>query len=217
MLKRVIWVVAIAGIMSGSAMANFLPPGGVVAPDVFGAPSGSVVANTGTVKWSFTTATGTSSGTYDEVVVRDSAATAVCPTGGCLDFLLTVSNSSASHSAIERATLSGFSPAFVFTDVGYVAGAGKIPDFVNRPLPAGDTVGFNFIFTGIVPGATSQFLDIQTNATAFAPGNVSIIDSGTFTGTGFSAVTAPEPGTLTLLGSGLLGLAGLLRRKLVCA
>ena len=70
---------------------------------------------------------------------------------------------------------------------------------------------------GIAPGATSPLLGYQTND---APVIGSGIISGTFSnGTFFSSTVsgiavAPEPGTLLLVGSGLVGLFGWRRKRL---
>jgi hypothetical protein len=71
-------------------------------------------------------------------------------------------------------------------------------------------------FTGItVNGATVQ-LTVNTGkgffngSTTLASGDTNII------GPGISVLTVPEPGTLSMLGTGLLLIGGAVRRKLVC-
>jgi PEP-CTERM motif len=95
------------------------------------------------------------------------------------------------------------------------------PQLVDR-VTAG-TVGFSFNapFTiPVSPGTTSTVLIIQTNATNFEPGAANIIDGsvasvGAFAPSGTTTRPTPEPSSLMLFGTGLLTVAGALRRKLL--
>jgi hypothetical protein len=122
-----------------------------------------------------------------------------------------------------------FSPA---TSGGTIAGngtfgAGSITITGNgsNGIPTG------VLFTGTFTTATWTSLGTQTDGTHVfmltaifdnVPGHTfqGIVDMGNgFTGTGIvtsgnTYVVIPEPGTLGLLGTGLLGVAGLVRRKL---
>lgn len=72
------------------------------------------------------------------------------------------------------------------------------------------TVTGAVIFAPIAPVAGGyQISLVLQNTVPFGGGSVAWLDGGT---TGLSYV--PEPGSLVLLGSGVLGLAGLMRRKL---
>jgi hypothetical protein len=86
----------------------------------------------------------------------------------------------------------------------------------------GEVVGFNFPTPGfeVDPDETSLLLLIQTNATFYAPGFVSVINSGTTTELAFQpSATAvpptdvPEPASLRLLGVGLIGIGAAMWRK----
>jgi PEP-CTERM motif len=77
------------------------------------------------------------------------------------------------------------------------------------------TVTGSVTFGGIGPvGGGYQVSLVEQNTVPFGGGSVSWLDGGSTDLTYNVNSTTPEPGSLTLLGSGVLGLAGLLRRKL---
>jgi len=176
------------------ASANTLPPGGSVSPDLFGAISGTVLADTTPLTVPSGAGPSDFVGTYDEEVIRVA--------GGTLDFVIQVTNDSGANS-IERVTLSNF--AGFGTDVGTATSAGTLsggtasPSTITRSA-SGQTIGFNFSPTALPAGTTTQVLVVETDATAFGPGLVSMINNGTASGAGF----APVPGPI--LGAGLPGL-----------
>src|SRR5207244_3561477 len=117
-----------------------------------------------------------------------------------LDFVYQV-KVAAGPDSVTRVTASSYT-GFT-TDVGYstsgflppgsVAG-GVTPATVDRSLSGpGKVVGFNFI-PNIDPGGHSILLVIETNADAFKPGTLSLIDAFTFSSTSFYApAVVPEP------------------------
>jgi hypothetical protein len=85
------------------------------------------------------------------------------------------------------------------------------PSSADRSFNA-SVVGFNFIppfAINVFPGGSSGVLVISTNATNFSAGNFSLISGGVATVAAFqptSGATVPEPASLLLLSSGLVGL-----------
>ena len=202
---------------SGKANAAILPPGGgPVPPDVFAPlPGATLLAD---VTTPFTASTGLVSGTINAAVYSDPSNTFGA---GDLDFVYQYMNNASSKDAVNRIT--GINFTGFLTDVGYTAtgsaipGAGGfvdgtvIPVSVDRSL-GGDTVGFAFTApNGILPGATSVTLIIETNATQFAPGSVNVIDGGVSTEPAFQP-TVPDGGSaVALLGVGLTAIESVRR------
>src|SRR5206468_415422 len=90
-------------------------------------------------------------------------------------------------------------------------GTGFTPTFIDRStaVPSnGDTIGWRFLGTPILPGAHSAVLVVQTNAHAFTTLNASLIDGNTATALVYSPL--PEPASLSLLA---IGATALLRRR----
>jgi hypothetical protein len=87
-----------------------------------------------------------------------------------------------------------------------------LPDdnFMGDILNVSGTVTFAGI--GPVAGGYQVELVLQ-NTVPFGGGSVAWLDGG-ITGLSYNTTTVPEPGSMVLFGSGIVGLAGLLRRKL---
>jgi PEP-CTERM motif len=134
-----------------------------------------------------------------------------------LTFVYQVSLSSSppttSDETIERVSMSNF--GLFSTDVGYnQTGAQVIPATADR-TSNGSTVGFNFLSTGAIdPGETSALLIVNTNATAFKMGGLTVQDTLTANLNGFSPTAVPEPSSVVaaLSGLALCGVASWRRR-----
>jgi hypothetical protein len=220
-MKRVIQAVLFGALVIGlfavtgatPALATALPPGATVSVS---AETGSFtsLASTGPQSFSFS-AHPRDSGKVEEWVGNF--------TGNPLKGLTFVYQFTVSGGVIEHISGSSFSGFLV--DVGdsktcdfasgscLAATGNKGPVSANR-TGDGAVVEFNFL-PEVTKGDRSFELLVNTNATAYIPGSIGLIDGGGQTLDGFAP--APEPGTLTLFGSGLIGLAGLMRRKLVRA
>jgi hypothetical protein len=77
--------------------------------------------------------------------------------------------------------------------------------------------GFFFDFFPVIPvNGQSDYLIVYTDQTNIATGLASLHDTSE-TGVASDLAIAPEPGSIALVGTGLIGLAGLLRRKFLQA
>ena len=205
-------------VLPGQTIATSPPPVG----DATGDATGLLLADE-VEKFSFTTSSGVFKGTLESAVYQES--------GGTLDFYYQVNNMSTSTSGtpdtVEHANGSnfvGFTTAAGYRRDGGFAGttftaSNLTPDTANRTV-SGSVVEFNYNVFGIVPddiptGSSTSVLVISTNAKKFVAGNASAIDSATTTVPSFQPAAVPEPGSITLLGSILFGIAAIARRRLL--
>jgi hypothetical protein len=181
--------------MASLASATVLTPGSSGAPDPFSNAGWTLLATTGSQALS----SGTFTANATSWVYSDSANT-FC--AGCLDFVYMVTRTGG-NDPIERITAGSFAGYSV--DAGVVTSSpGFAPLTVDRSANGG-VVGFNYQNAANLTGTEStQLLVIQTNATSFTAGLMSVQDQLSANGVGFQPSAAtPEPVSMSLLGGGL--------------
>jgi hypothetical protein len=207
MLKKLSFGLATCALsMASLASATVLSPGASGAPDLMSNAGWTLLATTGSQALS----SGTFTANAQSWVYSDSANT-FC--AGCLDFVYMVTRTGG-NDPIERITAGNFAGYSV--DAGVVLSSpGLAPSSVNRSADGG-VVGFNYQTTNLTGTQSTQLLVIQTNATNYMAGLLSVQDQLSANGIGFQPSAAtPEPLSMSLLGGGLalLGAARLRRKK----
>ena len=174
-------------------------------PELVGA---SVLATTGIQ--TYTTLEGASGigGSYDETVYKQ--------TNGLLDFVIQVNNTDITAEGVLHLTLNNFAVAGVTSAVAFETIPGMSPLGLGTvaSTSASETGGvINFLAanSGVSAGLTSDSFIVQTNATTYVPGFLSIQDGATSSDPGFApAFTAAIPELSNLFcGLAVLGLAAL--------
>lgn len=192
--------------MASLASATVLTPGSSGAPDAFSNAGWTLLASTGDQALS----SGTFTATANAWVYGDSANT-FCT--GCLDFVYMVARTGGTD-PIERITAGSF--AGFLLDAGVVTSSpGFAPNSVDRSAN-GTVVGFNYQnASNLTDSESTQLLVIQTNATSYVPGLLSVQDQQSANGIGFAPASVPEPISVSLLGGGLalMGMARWRRKK----
>lgn len=183
--------------------------GSSVTPGTNTTSSGSVAAGPFTASAS----SGSVSASVTEYVIKDS-------TTGDYDFLYEVKNTSSINDAFSTVGVGTYTT--VCSTCASVADNGTTTYGTTAPgtiaansatrTGSGDTIDFGFAANTLSPGTTTQWLEVDTNATAYTSVNAftETIDGGVIMISGGYAPTIPEPATLGLLG-GSLALLGVVR------
>jgi hypothetical protein len=131
----------------------------------------------------------------------------------CLDFVYQFTNNGPDVN--QRYTMFNFGSFNI--DAGTNPFGVHDPITVSRSMLAnGQVISFNFDQFGdeIQPGTTTVQLVIETNATQFMPGWLSVQDGTAGFGAAYQpAPGVPEPASLMLMGSGLIAAGGFLRKS----
>ena len=192
-MKKVLMFVALFALMAATASATVITPPGALGP--FTTTSTNVGAALATKSGSFNT--GDVAGTWSAAVYNSSS--------GFLNFVYSFFVTSVTGApGIGRITVGNF--GHYSTDLRITSGQNAF----LATLSAG-IMGIQWI-PDIAPGH-GVTVEVDTNAPHYSTnGTYSVQDGLTQNLSGFQPV--PEPGTLAIFGSGLIGIAGVLRRKL---
>jgi hypothetical protein len=192
-----------AVVMAGAAQAALIVPGasslGVAEP----VPGGSVV---GTLSFPFAAAS------YSGVLTSEvRSGDPTNPLGG-LTFTYSITTDATSTHHISRLTVNGF--AGYQTDMSYAAGTGSIAATLMDRDTGGNVVGYRYLGVPlgagtIAPGATTNLMVVQTNATTWTQTIASVINGSVTSVNALAPAVIPEPASATAL----LAAAGLIRRR----
>jgi hypothetical protein len=187
--------------MVSTAQAVPLAPGGLIATTGAASPGGTLLTS---VTLPFSGIFGKIAGTVTQYVRQNS-------TGILFEYVII-----GTGTGITQATAS-FYDSFI-TDVdGPISPYLPHADAVSRSLD-GETVTFSYLDDAILsPNNNSGILWIQTNAVGYTTGGFSVIGADSSTLSMFGPSAVPEPGTMALMGFGLIGGIFARRRRKVTA
>ncbi|MBF0331130.1 MAG: PEP-CTERM sorting domain-containing protein [Candidatus Omnitrophica bacterium] len=209
MMAVMVSVFFVGGISIAQAV-DISAPSFIPVPTLGVAPAsyGAVMASTGLMPFSINGGTaGTVTGMVQEKVYNNTSLT-----GGLLFEYQIMTTASTGTNAIGAMSAYLYSSALVNADYD----PSKNPTLGHFPARVNNAFGTVYTsFSTTLDAGEQATLYIQSNDAYYTTGGFSLLGAGTQSFSGFAPTATPEPATVALLGTGLLGLLGFRRKRMV--